>query len=120
MTTPEQRLIDSLSGLRALVDSLASRSPSEAEDLLRLDSLVRRYPAAARTSLRLLTRSQVRVPAPCAWVRSGEIGGVPLWRWGDEAVYLATGDMDQLRFTGAALRHFDLMSADELRRYIDG
>lgn len=120
MTTPEERLVRSLPVLRELIDSLASRSPSEAGELLRLDFLVRKYPAAARTSLRLLARSQIGVQAPACWSRRGEIGGVPLWRWGDEPVYLATGDMGRLCFVGVALRRFDAMSAEELHRYLRG
>lgn len=118
MTTPEERLLRSLPALRELVDAFASQSPSEAGELLRLDRLVRRYPAAARTSLRLLAHSQVGVPVPQGWSRAGEVGGVPLWRWGDEPVFMATGDMDQLWFAGVALRRFDAMSAEELRAYL--
>ncbi|MCO6009814.1 hypothetical protein NE236_33065 [Actinoallomurus purpureus] len=56
--TPEQQLLRSLAVLRALVDSLAARSPSEARDLLQLDFLIRRYPAAARMSLQRRQRAQ--------------------------------------------------------------
>ncbi len=118
MTTPEERLIRSLPALRALIDSLAARSPSEASELLQLDFLVRKYPAAARTSLRLLLRSGIRVQAPGEWSRRAEIDGVPLWRWGNEPVYMATTDMDQLRYVGVALRRFDAMTAEELRAYL--
>ncbi|GAA4607197.1 hypothetical protein GCM10023195_27070 [Actinoallomurus liliacearum] len=55
--TPEERLMRSLPGLRALVDSLAAHSPSEARALLHPDSLVRKYPAAARMSLQRRQRA---------------------------------------------------------------
>jgi hypothetical protein len=118
MTTPEERLVRSLPALRALIDSLAARSPSEAGDLLRLDFLVRRYPAAARMSLRLLQPVPVGRPAPPGWAPAPDVDGIPGWRWRGGPVYVATSDLDQLRFIGVALRRFDHMTADELHAYL--
>ncbi len=116
--TPEDRLVRSLPALRELIDSLANRSPSEASDLLRLDFLVRKYPAAARMSLRLAQRPQVASPAPVGWSSVPDADGLPLWRWTGGRVCVATGDMDQLRFIGVALDRFDRMTAEELHAYV--
>lgn len=125
MSTPEDRLIRSLPALRALIDSLAAHPSSEAHELLQLDHLVRKYPAAARESLRLRQR---RRPVPWIadepelpeWASVSDIGGVPLRRWREGPVYVATRDLDQLRFIAVALRHFDRMTAEELRAYLQG
>ncbi|MCO5969120.1 hypothetical protein [Actinoallomurus soli] len=45
-------------------DSLARRPPSEARELLQLDFLVRKYPAAARMSLQRRQRADADLPAP--------------------------------------------------------
>jgi hypothetical protein len=118
--TPEQRLILALPELRALIDSLAGRSPSEARDLLRLDLLVRRYPAAARASLNLRRRIVAEGPEPPGWCRVSGTDGLPVWLWRAGSVHVATEDMDQLRYLGVALARFDRMSADELHAYLRG
>lgn len=116
--TPEDRLVRSLPALRELIDSLAGRSASEASDLLRLDVLVRKYPAAARTSLCLAQRSPDAPPAPAGWSSVPDPGGLPWWRWAGGRICVATGDMDQLRFIGAALDRFDQMTAEELHAHV--
>lgn len=118
--TPEDRLIRSLPELRRLIDSLASRSASESRELLRLDFLVRKYPAAARMSLRRVQPAPARGPAPPGWSPAGDADGVPLWRWHGGDVRVATGDLDQLRFLGVALARFDRMTAEELHAYLRG
>lgn len=55
---------------------------------------------------------------PPGWGRAGEIDGVPLWRWRNEPFHVATRDMDQLLFIGAALTRFDHMGAEEFREYV--
>ncbi|WP_345431846.1 hypothetical protein [Actinoallomurus vinaceus] len=120
MTTPEDRLMRSLSTLRALVDSLATRSPSAANELLQLDFLVRKYPAAARKSLQLQQRARTDLPAPPGWSPTPDVDGLPLWRWAGGQVCVATGDIDQLRFLGVALARFDEMTAEELHTYLQG
>jgi hypothetical protein len=101
--TPEERLMRSLPALRALVDSLAKRSPSEARELLQLDFLIRRYPAAAWMSLQRWQRTQADLPTLPNWSPVPDTGGLPLWRWDGGQVCVATGDTDQLRFLDAAL-----------------
>lgn len=120
MSTPEERLVRSLPALRALIDSLAARSPSEARELLQLDFLVRRYPGAARMSLRLLQPVPIGAAAPPGWAPAPDVDGIPGWRWRGGTVHVATGDLDQLRFVGVALRHFDRMTAEQLRAYLEG
>ncbi|GAA4626416.1 hypothetical protein GCM10023196_034590 [Actinoallomurus vinaceus] len=110
----------SLSTLRALVDSLATRSPSAANELLQLDFLVRKYPAAARKSLQLQQRARTDLPAPPGWSPTPDVDGLPLWRWAGGQVCVATGDIDQLRFLGVALARFDEMTAEELHTYLQG
>lgn len=57
--------------------------------------------------------------APPEWLRvAATIDGVPVWRRRDERCYVATRDMDQLRFLGAALAWFDQMSGPELRAFM--
>lgn len=118
--TPEDRLICSLSTLRRLVDALMSHSPSASSELLQLDFLVRKYPAAARMSLRLTQRAPERVPTPPGWSPASNVDGVPLWRWhgGPTPMYVATGDPDQLRYLGVALARFDRMTAEQLHAYL--
>lgn len=56
---------------------------------------------------------------PPGWYRvSDEISGIPLWKWMDGPVYVATRDMDQLLFLGAALIHFDEMGIGDFRSFI--
>lgn len=58
-------------------------------------------------------------PVPPGWIRVPDnAGDVPLWQWHDEPVYVATRDMDQLRFIGAALVRFDQMSAEEFHEFV--
>jgi hypothetical protein len=117
--TPEQRLMRSLPALRALVDSLATRSASEARELLQLDFLIRKYPAAARMSLQRRQRGRPDLPAPPGWSPASDTGGVPLWRWaGPGNVCVATTDTDQLRFLQVALARFDELTAEELHAYL--
>jgi hypothetical protein len=117
--TPEEELARSLCTLRRLVESLTTRSTSASAELLRLDFLVRKYPAAAHMSLRFAQRTRVNLPAPPGWSPEADLSGVPLWRWhGGCPVYVATGDLDQLRFLGAALSRFDRMTAEELHAYL--
>ncbi len=53
------------------------------------------------------------------WIRLDvEADGVPLWKRQDEPVYVGTGDMDQLRFLGAALIRFERMSPQEFVSFI--
>jgi hypothetical protein len=118
--TPEQRLMRSLPALRALVDSLATRSPSEARELLHLDFLIRNYPAAARMSLQRRQRVEPELPAPPRWSPVPDTGGLPLWRWAGGQVCVATADLDQLRFLELALARFDEMTADELHACLHG
>ncbi|WP_433175900.1 hypothetical protein [Actinoallomurus sp. CA-150999] len=120
--TPEERLMRSLPALRALVDSLAARPPSEARELLRLDFLIRKYPAAARMSLQRSQRAHtdlLPVP-PQGWSSALDTGGLPLWRRAGGQVCVATSDIDQLRFLGVALSRFDEMTAEELDTYLRG
>ncbi len=118
--TPEERLVRSLPGLRALIDSLSSQGPSEACELIRLDRLVRRYPAAARMSLRQVEPTLAERPAPPGWAAVRDVGGLPPWRWAGGAVCVATRDEDQLRYLGVALEHFDRMTAEQLHAYLRG
>ncbi len=120
MATPEDRLLRSLPALRELIDSLAARSPSEAVELLQLDRLVRTYPAAARMSLRLLHRIPAGSAGPPGWSPMPDVDGIPAWRWDDGVVCVATGDLDQLRYIGVALRRFDRMTAGELHAFLRG
>lgn len=106
-TTPEERLLRSLPALRALIDSLAAPPASEARELLYLDRLVRRYPAAARTSLHLWERPPTDVPIPAGWSPAWDLQGLPLWRRTGRRLCVATGDIDRLRFIGTALDRFD-------------
>jgi hypothetical protein len=56
---------------------------------------------------------------PPGWVRIlADIDGVPMWRRLDEPCYVATRDMDQLRFIGAALTQFDRMSGPEYHAFV--
>lgn len=118
--TPEERLLRSLAALRELIGSPAARSPSAAGELLRLDHLVRKYPAAARMSLRLRQRVAAGSSAPPGWSPMPDVDGIPAWRWDDGVVCVATGDLDQLRYIGVALRRFDRMTADELHAFLRG
>lgn len=57
--------------------------------------------------------------APPGWVRTlADIDGVPIWRRPHEPCYVATRDMDQLRFIGAALTQFDRMSGPEYHAFV--
>ncbi|GAA4612567.1 hypothetical protein GCM10023195_54000 [Actinoallomurus liliacearum] len=119
--TPEERLIRSLPGLRALVDSLAAHPPSEARALLHLDFLIRKYPAAARMSLQRRQRADTDPPTPPqGWSPVLDTGGLPLWRWAGGQVCVATTDTDQLRYLAVALRRFDEMTPEELHAYLRG
>jgi hypothetical protein len=72
-----------------------------------------------RTSPSLTWRSEMRVlpaKAPSGWTRAGNIGRVPLWK--REPCYVATRDMDHLRFIGSALVRFEVMSASEFHAFI--
>ncbi|WP_433175397.1 hypothetical protein [Actinoallomurus sp. CA-150999] len=111
----------SLPALRALVDSLAAHPASEARELLRLDFLVRKYPAAARMSLQRRQRTDADLPTPPQeWSSALDTGGLPLWRWAGGQVCVATADTDQLCFLAVALRRFDEMTAKELAAYLLG
>lgn len=56
---------------------------------------------------------------PPGWIRlDAEADGVPLFRRQSEPVYVGTGDMDQLRFLGAALIRFDRMTPAEFTAFI--
>jgi hypothetical protein len=119
--TPEERLLRSLPGLRALVDSLAAHPPSEAKALLHLDFLVRKYPAAARMSLQRWQRAGADPPVPPqGWSSVLDTGGLPLWRWAGGQVCVATTDTDQLRYLAVALNRFDAMTAEALHTYLHG
>jgi hypothetical protein len=117
LMTPEDRLIRSLPALRELIDSLAARSPSEANELLKLDFLVRKHPAAAQMSLRLRQRARTDLSAPPGWAPSQDTG-LPLWRWLGGNLYVATDDMDRLRFLGTTLARFDHMTAKEIQGHV--
>ncbi|MEV5751555.1 hypothetical protein AB0L00_27350 [Actinoallomurus sp. NPDC052308] len=110
----------SLPALRALVDSMAGRSPSEARQLLQLDFLIRKYPAAARMSLQRRQRTEPEQPAPPGWSSAWDTGGLPLWKWASGRVCVATTDADQLRYLAVALTRFDEMTAEELHAYLHG
>lgn len=57
--------------------------------------------------------------APPGWVRvSQDVRGVPLWKRPDDTCYVATRDMEQLRFIDAALTRFDRMSALEFCAFV--
>ncbi|GAB3969547.1 hypothetical protein GCM10029978_041050 [Actinoallomurus acanthiterrae] len=119
--TPEEELMRSLSRLRKSIDSLTEKPPSSSTELLQLDSLIRKYPAAASMSLKFAQRIPADLPAPPGWSPTSSLNGVPLWEWhGDGPVYVATADLDRLRFLGVALSHFDRMTAEQLRAYIKG
>jgi hypothetical protein len=109
LMTPEGRLICSLPQLRELIDSLVARSPSEANELLKLDFLIRKHPAAAQLSLRLWQRARTDPPAPPGWAPSQD-PRLPLWRWLVSELGVATDDMDRLRLLGTALARFDQMT----------
>ena len=49
-----------------------------------------------------------------------DVDGIPAWRWDDGVVCVATGDLDQLRYIGVALRRFDRMTAGELHAFLRG
>lgn len=55
---------------------------------------------------------------PPGWVHVGDTDGVPLWKRDGEACYVATRDMDQLRFLSAALTRFEELSGPELHAFI--
>lgn len=111
--------MESVADFYAALDEFGLPVLTSACELLQLDRLVRRYPAAARKAITLHRQAAGRKRSAPAWTRAGDVGGLPLWRWtGGQAVYLATGDTDQLRFVGAALSRFDEMTADELRAYL--
>lgn len=116
--TPEEGLMRSLSTLRALVGTFSERTSSTSAELLQLDCLIRKYPAAAALSLKLAQRIPADLPAPPGWSAAANLNGVPLWEWRGGGLYVATADLDQLRFLGAALSRFDRMTAEQLRAYI--
>jgi hypothetical protein len=107
----------SLSTLRALVGTFSERTSSTSAELLQLDYL-RKYPAAAALSLKLAQRIPADLPAPPGWSAAANLNGVPLWEWRGGGLYVATADLDQLRFLGAALSRCDRMTAEQLRAYI--
>lgn len=102
--TPEERLMRSLPALRALADSLAAYPPSEARELLRLDFLVRKYPAAARMSMQRRQRTDADLPVPPQGRSSVlDTGGLPLWRWAaGPALRSALGVQGARRRSGSA------------------
>ncbi len=111
--------MESVAGFYAAVDEFGLPAVTSACELLQLDRLVRRYPAAARKALALHRPAPDHTGAVPNWTRTGDINGLPLWRWtGGRPVYLATGDTDQLRYVGVALSRFDAMTAEELRAYL--
>ncbi|GAA0352302.1 hypothetical protein NE235_32415 [Actinoallomurus spadix] len=110
----------SLSTLRELVGTLTEETPSASAELLQLDRLIRRYPAAAALSLRLSQRVPAGLPAPPGWSAAANVNGVPLWQWHGGTMYVATTDLDQLHFLGVALSRFDRMTAEQLRAYVEG
>lgn len=116
----EERLRRSVEALHHFIDVRGLPAVSEAFALMQLDRLVRRYPAAARKSLQLLRRVEPPTAShPPGWCAvSAPDEDVPVWMRADGTLYVATGDMDLLRFADAALRRFDRMRADELRAYL--
>jgi len=57
--------------------------------------------------------------SPTEWMRlSDEVDGVPLWKHRGESCYVATRDMDQLLFIGAALARFDYMNGKEFCQFV--
>jgi hypothetical protein len=81
-------------------------------------------PDIERITVRIPARPLTEQPytAPSGWVRvlraDGDPDGVPLWRWRHGPCYVATRDMDQLRFLGAALTRFEQMTGPELRAFV--
>ncbi|GAA4624539.1 hypothetical protein GCM10023196_025080 [Actinoallomurus vinaceus] len=69
-------------------------------------------------SLQRRQRAQADLPTLPEWSPVPDTGGLPLRRWADGPVCVATGDTDQLRFLGVALARFDEMTADELHSYL--
>lgn len=110
-----RKLMESISSFYTALDESGLPALTAACELLQLDRLVRRYPAAARKALALHQPPLDHGGSMPGWTRTGTVNGMPLWQWtGGQPVYLATGDLDQLRFVGVALSRFDEMTADQL------
>ncbi|MFL6051726.1 MAG: hypothetical protein ACJ72W_02235, partial [Actinoallomurus sp.] len=58
-------------------------------------------------SLKFAQRIPIDLPAPPGWSAASSLNGIPLWEWAGGPVYVATADLDQLRFLGAALSRFE-------------
>ncbi|MCO5998236.1 hypothetical protein [Actinoallomurus rhizosphaericola] len=117
--TPEEGLMCSLSRLRELVGALTEETPSTSAELLQLDRLIRKYPAAAALGLRLAQRIPADLPAPPGWSAAASLNGILLWQWHGGTPYVATADLDQLHFLGVSLSRFDRMTAEQLRAYVE-
>lgn len=113
-----RKLMESISAFYAALDESGLPALTAACELLQLDRLVRRYPAAARKALALHRPTLDHEESIQGWTRTGTVNALPLWQWtGGQPIYLATGDLDQLRFVGVALSRFDEMTADQLHAY---
>jgi hypothetical protein len=101
----EERLRRSVETMYAFIDMYGLPAVSEACALMQLDRLVRRYPAAARMSLRLLRRIPRHAPPglPGWFAVSAPDEDVPVWMRADGSVYVATEDPGLLRLIAAAL-----------------
>lgn len=114
-----RKVMESVAGFYTAVDELGLPAVTAACELLQLDRLIRRYPAAARKALALHRPTPDHPTPPPGWKRTGDLGGLPLWQWTTgRPVYLATRDTDQLRYLGTALSRFDTMTAEQLRTYL--
>lgn len=69
-------------------------------------------------SLNLRRRTVAEPPAPPGWCRVSGTADLPVWLWRAGSVHVATEDMDQLRYLGAALARFDRTSAEEPHAYL--
>lgn len=118
----DDELRRSVATLYALIDAQGIPAVSEACALMQLDRLVRRYPAAARMSLRLLRRLPHRPPPGLpGWLAvAAPDEEVPVWMRADGSVYVATQDADLLRFIAASLTRFDTMTAADLHAHLAG
>lgn len=56
---------------------------------------------------------------PPGWVHHGETAGIPTWQRTGEPVYVATRDVDQLRFIGAALALVEGVAVEQFRAFVN-